>query len=231
MSGSCYYDLHIHSCLSPCAADDMTPSNIAGMATIKGLSIIALTDHNSGRNLPAMSKAAEEFGLAFVPGIEVTTVEEVHVLTYFKDLCTAVEFGDMLYASLPGISNRPDIFGCQILMDELDEPMGELDKLLLQATPFPITELTRMAVSAGGCAVPAHINRDSFSVFANLGFLPPGLFNTVEVCACLPCPSLDPSIQILHSSDAHQLGDISEPIRTTSLFHDAATLVDFINCL
>ena len=166
MSGG-FYDLHIHSCLSPCASDDMSPCNIAGMASIKGLSLISLTDHNSGRNLKAMDKVASEFGLIFIPGIEVTTVEEVHVLTYFKETNAAIEFGELLYNSLPDITNRPDIFGRQLIMDENDETAGELGKLLLQATPYSLEEIVGLTRDAGGCAVPAHINRDSFSVFAN----------------------------------------------------------------
>ena len=224
-----YYDLHIHSCLSPCASDDMTPSNIAGMASIKGLSIISLTDHNTGRNLSAMAKAASEFGLVFIPGIEATSIEEVHVLTYFKEVFDAVTFGDMIYDSLPDIPNRPDIFGHQVIMNDNDEPAGELNKLLLQATPFSIDELTQLAVKSGGCAIPAHINRDSFSVLANLGFLPSGLFQAVEVSSGLPCPSLDPYLYILHSSDAHNLGDISEPLHTIKNIHNSTQFVDYVN--
>jgi len=224
-----YYDLHIHSCLSPCASDDMTPANIAGMAHIKGLSLIALTDHNAGHNLPAMAKAAREYGLIFVPGIEVTTVEEVHVLTYFADVDAAVTFGKTLYTALPDIQNRPDIFGNQIVMDKADNKTGTLDKLLLQATPFSVDDIVRMAKSNGGCAVPAHINRDSFSIFANLGFLPPKLFGCVEVAKGLPCPDLDTSLEVLHSSDAHNLGTISEPLETLDSISDAKEFVYFVN--
>lgn len=224
-----YYDLHIHSCLSPCASDDMSPSNIAGMASIKGLSLVSLTDHNSGRNLKAMSKAASEFELVFIPGIEVTTIEEVHVLTYFKDVQTAVEFGDMLYKALPDISNRPDIFGHQIIMDENDRPAGFLDKLLLQSAPFSIEEIVRLVSDAGGCTVPAHINRESFSLLANLGFMPPGLFRAAEVSLNLPCPVLGVPVFIFHSSDAHSLGDISEPAQSLSSIHNPSDFVDFIN--
>ena len=224
-----YYDLHIHSCLSPCASDDMSPCNIAGMASIKGLSLISLTDHNSGRNLKAMDKAASEFGLIFIPGIEVTTVEEVHVLTYFKETNAAFEFGELLYNSLPDIANRPDIFGRQLIMDENDEAAGELSKLLLQATPFSLEEIVGLTRDAGGCAVPAHINRDSFSVFANLGFLPPDIFRAAEVSAGLPCPALDSSVYILHSSDAHNLEDISEPIHRLDFIHKPSTFIDFLS--
>ncbi len=224
-----YYDLHIHSCLSPCASDDMTPANIAGMAHLKGLSLIALTDHNAAHNLQAMAKAAAEYGLIFIPGIEVNTSEEVHVLTYFADVDAAVTFGETLYDALPDIQNRPDIFGNQIIMDESDNIKGRLSKLLLQAVPFSLDDILRMAKAAGGCAVPAHINRDSFSLLANLGFLPPKLFGCVEVAKGLPCPDLDSNLTVLHSSDAHELGAISEPIETLSGIFNAKDFIDFVN--
>jgi len=224
-----YYDLHIHSCLSPCASDDMTPANIAGMAHIKGLSLIALTDHNSGRNLPAMAKAAAEYDLIFVPGIEVTTSEEVHVLTYFKDVGAALDFGETLYASLPNIPNRPDIFGNQFIMDENDAVAGTLKKLLLQAVPYTLDDVAEMAKAAGGCAVPAHINRDSFSVLANLGAMPHGLFPFAEVAENIPCPPLHERCHILHSSDAHDLGAVSEPVHALEGVSSAREFVDFVN--
>jgi PHP family Zn ribbon phosphoesterase len=201
----------------------MTPANIAAMAHIKGLSLISLTDHNSGCNLKAMSVEAQKYGLIFVPGIEVTTREEVHVLTYFASLDAAVNFGDMIYDSLPCILNKPEIFGEQIVMDENDCRTGTLDKLLIQASSFTIDDIVNMAKDAGACAVPAHINRDSFSVFANLGFLPPGLFSCVEI-APMPCPALGTEYKTLHSSDAHNLGDIAEPVNSL----DISTPLDFI---
>lgn len=224
-----YYDLHIHSCLSPCASDEMTPANIAGMAHIKGLSLIALTDHNAAQNLQAMAKAAAEYGLVFIPGIEVNTSEEVHVLTYFAEVDAAVTFGETLYDALPDIQNRPDIFGNQMIMDASDNTKGILSKLLLQVVPFSIDDIVRMAKASGGCAVPAHINRDSFSLLANLGFLPPGLFGCVEVVKNLPCPDLDSRLKVLHSSDAHELGAISEPIEMFNGIINAKDFIDFVN--
>lgn len=224
-----HYDLHIHSCLSPCASDDMTPANIAGMAHIKGLSLIALTDHNAGHNLPAMAKAADEYGLILIPGIEVNTSEEVHVLTYFADIDTAVAFGQTLYDALPDIANRPHIFGNQLIVDEADRRIGSLSKLLLQAVPFSLDDTVRMVKAAGGCTVPAHINRDSFSVLSNLGFLPPGLFGCVEVSKSLPCPELNGAYKILYSSDAHDLGSISEPIETLNNLNNAKEFIDYVN--
>lgn len=226
---SVYYDLHIHSCLSPCASDDMTPANIAAMAHLKGLSLISLTDHNAGDNLAVMSVEAEKYGLVFVPGIEVTSREEVHVLAYFPETGPAVEFAGIVYDSLPCIGNRPDIFGNQIIMGGDDRATGTLGKLLLQASAFSLEEIVRMVKQAGGCSVPAHINRDSFSVFANLGFMPPNLFKCVEVSKNLPCPPLDPGLKVLHSSDAHYLGDISEPQNSLPDITDPQSFITYLD--
>jgi hypothetical protein len=207
-----FYDLHIHSCLSPCADDDMTPVHIARMARLKGLGMISLTDHNSGGNLAAMDAAAREAGLVFVPGVEATSREEAHILIYFAALGEALRFTGNLYDSLSDIVNRPELFGRQLRIDQNDEPGGELPKLLLQATPYSVDELAAMAHAAGGAAVAAHVNRDSFSVISNLGFIPPGLFNYIEIAQGLPCPGLCDPYKALYSSDAHSLGAISEPV-------------------
>jgi 3',5'-nucleoside bisphosphate phosphatase len=220
-----YYDLHIHSCLSPCADDDMTPANIAGMARLKGLGMISLTDHNTGGNLIAMDKAARENGLVFVPGVEATSREEVHILIYFASLSEALRFTRDLCDSLPETANRPELFGRQLLIGEDDQPAGELTKLLLQATPYSVDELALRAQAAGGVAVPAHINRDSFSIISNLGFLPPGLFKTVEITQGLPSPDIGDSCHILHSSDAHNLGSISEAVHSLSGVKTAKDLI------
>jgi hypothetical protein len=207
----------------------MTPLNIAGMAHVKGLSLISLTDHNTGGNLKAMSAAAEKYGLIFVPGIEVTTREEVHVLTYFADIERAVRFGEMVYGSLPDISNRPDIFGEQIIVDGNDVRSGVLERLLLQASAFSIDDIVRLAREAGGGAVPAHINRDSFSVLSNLGFIPENLFSCVETAGGLPCPAIDPAYKILRSSDAHELGDILEPLNMLCGISCADDFISYIS--
>lgn len=223
-----YYDLHIHSCLSPCADDDMTPVNIAAMARLKGLGIIALTDHNTGGNLIAMDRAARDNGLIFVPGVEASSREEVHVLVYFSDLSAALHFTQKLYNSLPDIQNRPELFGHQLLVGENEQPMGELSKLLLQSTPYSVEELAMMAREAGGVAVPAHVNRESFSIISNLGFIPPGIFTGVEVARDLPYPLFKTPYKILCSSDAHNLGGISEATHDLSDVKTAEALISFL---
>lgn len=208
----CAVDLHLHSCLSPCADDDMTPNNIAGMAYVKQLDCIAVTDHNTALNLPAVQKVADAMGVVLLPGIEVTSREEVHVLTYFPTVDDAVDFGVMVYEHLPPLPNNKAIFGNQLILDEEDEVTGELDKLLIQATDLSIEEIARRCECAGGLCVAAHINRSSNSLLANLGFLPPRpVFAALEVYRAAPAPGVDTgTYKILYASDAHRLGDMSE---------------------
>ncbi len=165
-------DLHIHSCLSPCGSEDMTPNNIVNMSRLKGLDAIAVSDHNSAKNLPAAAELANRAGILFLPAIEVQTREEVHVLAYLPTVETALELGEFLYARLLPIPNREDLFGPQIIMNENDEETGR------ERAPAPSVGGSdhRRACSKvkalGGAAVPAHINKRSFSMIHVLGFIP-----------------------------------------------------------
>ncbi|MDO4744264.1 MAG: PHP domain-containing protein [Clostridia bacterium] len=208
-----YYDLHVHSCLSPCGDEDMTPNNIVNMACLLGLDMIALTDHNSAGNVRAVQKAAEG-KIRFVPGIEVTTAEEVHTLCYFSDVESAEDMGEFLKRHMQGIKNRPDIFGRQLIMNADDEIMGEEENLLISAVNLDVYEVQKAAKERGGIFVPAHIDRSSYSVLANLGFLPPDLpVDGIEITEAGLCEHKQKyeNYAILTSSDAHYLGDISEP--------------------
>ena len=208
-----FTDLHIHTCLSPCGDNDMTPGNVLGMAKLKGLDAVAISDHNSARNLPAAQVIADAYDLLLVPAIEITTSEEVHMLGYFPDVKTAVDFGEMLKIHLPPKKNKPGLFGEQRVMNEDDEIIAEEDALLIGATDLPLKECAALVRSVGGVPVPAHINRGSNGLLVNLGLMPEEpVFTTVEVWRHLPCP-MEPveGRHVLHSSDAHYLGDISEP--------------------
>lgn len=208
-----YVDLHIHSCLSPCADDDMTPANICGMAHIKGLDAIAVTDHNTARNLPYIKEAADYYRLILLPGLEVTTREEVHLLGYFPTVEAAVEAGEVFSSHLPKMPNRPEFFGRQLIMNTDDEVMGEENRMLIGATDLDLTECTEIIRRMGGAAVPAHINRGANGLLVNLGLMPEEPhFPTVEVARHLPIqPRVLEGRTVLHSSDAHQLGAILEP--------------------
>lgn len=212
-----YYDFHIHSCLSPCGDNDMTPQNISAMAKLKGLNIIALTDHNSCLNCVAMEEAVKSRGLIFVPGMEVCTSEEVHVVCLFPDMATAMKFGEKIYRRIPDIRNRPHVFGYQFVVGENDDICAEETRLLTNALDLTIDRLEKAVAAAGGFSFPAHIDRPSFSIISNLGGIPDNCsFPVVEVRDPWGYPSLEERYpQLLTrstviNSDAHNLADISE---------------------
>ncbi len=222
--GSFSYDLHIHSCLSPCGSDDNTPCNIAGMAAVQGLNIFALTDHNTAKNCPAAMAAAEQYGVLCIPGLEVTTAEEVHVVCLFSSLEAALCFDDEIYHHLIKVKNNTEIFGHQYIYGLNDEIVGEEENLLINATDIEFSKLFPMAEAHGGVAFPAHIDKDAYSLFSNLGFIPPECtFKTVEVKNPAKLTELVGSFpylnncMVLTNSDAHYLEHINPPKNTIDL--------------
>ena len=212
-----YCDLHIHSCLSPCADDDMTPWNLVGMARVKGLDVIALTDHNTALNTPEAVAAGEAYGVQVIPGVEITSREEVHILGYFSSVQDALAAGDTVYAHLPQVENQPALFGNQIIIGPDDAPSGTLGKLLINATDLSVAEVCALVRSFGGVPVPAHINRGANGMIGALGLMPflPE-YPVVEVYPGVACPAYATKGRfVLHSSDAHRLEDLQE--RTFSL--------------
>lgn len=196
---------------------------------LKGLGLVAVTDHNTARNLPAAQKVADDCGLVLLPGLEITTAEEVHLLAYFPTVEAAVEMGDLIYDSLPPVRNKPEFFGEQLIMDEEDNVIGTLDKLLINACPFSIADLTRMIRKRNGVPVPAHINRTSNSLLANLGYIPAEEnFTTLEVYAPLPLDDfVDVSDRlVVHSSDAHDLLSIHEQEFSLDCPHDVEKVLE-----
>ena len=205
-------DLHIHSCVSPCAEDDVTPRNIVGMALVKGLELIALTDHNSTDNLPAIVSEAGRRGLAVLPGMELESLEGVHVLAYFRALDAAMAFGSVIRGLLPNTPNMPAFFGNQLIVNARDQLVGKVDNLLVQPLNAPLDQLTDMVITAGGLAVPAHVNRPGSGLLAIKGVIPPGApYSALEVWRSAPVDKKAVAGYLnLYSSDAHRLGDISE---------------------
>lgn len=209
-----FCDLHLHSCLSPCADDDMTPWNMVGMAKIKGLDVIAITDHNTVLNVEDAMAAGAEYGVQVIPGMEITSREEVHMLAYFYDLQSALRAGDEVYAHLPDTRNNPALFGNQIIMRNGDTPSGTLDKLLINATDLNVDEVCALVRRHNGIAIPAHINRGNNGMIGALGLMPflPE-YPVVEVYAAIACPVYATEGRfLLHSSDAHHLEDIQERV-------------------
>ena len=232
------YDLHIHSCLSPCGDMDMTPNNIAGMAMIKELNIIALTDHNSARNAPALIKAAQEFGIIVLPGMELTTEEEVHVVCLFAEEEDALAFDSYVYERLIKIKNKPKVFGEQIIMNELDEPVGEEEYLLINATTIPFHGVYDAVTAHNGIMIPAHLDKSTTSLISNLGMVPPdSRFTCAEVKDLTKLHGLikaNPYLEkcrIISDSDAHYLEDISEPVHTLAFPDDHPTKREILDAL
>lgn len=214
MTMELFCDLHIHSCLSPCADEDMTPANICGMAFLKGLDVISVTDHNSALNLPYVKEAADAYGLVLLPGLEITTREEVHLLGYFPTVDQAVEAGAFFSSHLPSVSNVPELFGSQRIVDTADRLVGIEDRLLIGATDLSLLQCAQQIRAWGGIAVPAHINRGSNGLLINLGFMPQEpAFPVVETSLALPLEEGAAAGRVqLHSSDAHQLGGMLERV-------------------
>jgi PHP family Zn ribbon phosphoesterase len=148
----------------------MTPANIAAMAELAGYDVIALSDHNTVKNCRPAISAARQSPLLVLPAMELTTAEEAHVLCLFSDLDAAESFGEYVYSRLPDIENDPEFFGEQRLMDDTDGILGFEKKMLINATDIGINEISSLAESYGGIAIPAHIDRSSFSILSNLGY-------------------------------------------------------------
>lgn len=219
-----FYDLHLHSCLSPCGEDEMTPPNIANMAYLKGLDIIAITDHNSCRNVRAVVEAAAELPIVVIPGMELCTAEEIHMVCLFPTVEAAEAAGEAAEAALPNIFNDPAIFGNQEIRDREENLLGTVDKLLINATSISVDDTTAFVERYGGFCFPAHIDKAANSVLAAFGYLPEHLgFNTVEVArptvffATPQGEQIKQRCRIVTDSDAHRLGDISEAERTIVL--------------
>ncbi len=212
-----YYDFHLHSALSPCADNDMTPGNIAGMASLAGLNIAALTDHNSCRNCPSFFAAAKKYGLIPIAGMELTTSEDIHLVCLFSDLESALAFNDEIDSRRILILNRVDIFGEQFIFDENDEHVAAEEYFLPNATTVSLDEAPEIVKSYGGICYPAHIDRQANGIVATLGVFPENpVFFAAELHDLSKkeeyikrFPNLE-NIPILIGSDAHYLTDIRD---------------------
>lgn len=214
-----WYDLHIHSALSPCADRDMTPGNIVGMAKIKELDVIAVADHNAAGNLEAVSKVCKEYGIILIPAMELETREEFHNLCLFPTIEAAKEMEREVAKKLPPIRNDESVFGPQELFDEDDNVIGKTENLLSMACDIRIEDALLMVKELGGVLIPAHIDRPSYSIISNLGFIPRDFgINTAEVYNLEKLPEIKmihrylEDYKIISDSDAHNLGLINERV-------------------
>lgn len=226
-----YYDMHIHSALSPCGDNDMTPNNIVNMSIIKGLDVISVTDHNSCGNVRAVMEVAGD-RLLVIPGMEIETSEEVHVVCYFREITDCEKMHKEVKKHMPKIKNDEKIFGEQLYMNSEDEVIGREENLLVTATDLDIFEVFELAKKFNGVAIPAHIDRSSYSVLSNLGFIPPELeIPTVEITPKNRQKYEDEykKYNIISNSDAHYLEDIQEPLFFfENMSKNAQNIIEFL---
>ncbi len=210
-------DLHIHSALSPCGDMDMTPNNIVNMALLNGLKLIAVTDHNTVGNVRSVMECAQGKNLCVVPGMELETMEEAHFVCLFPAIEQAEEFMAFLEPYRVPIANRPDIFGEQAYMNGQDEVVWHEPNLLTTALGCSVYEAAPAVFSIGGVMVPAHVDKQAYSIISNLGMVPEDLeFTTIEISknatiqeVLSQWPYLE-KYRLITDSDAHYLWDMYE---------------------
>ncbi len=212
------YDFHIHSCLSPCGDSDMTPQNIVNMAKIMGYDVIALTDHNTSLNCPAVMELGKDVGLTVIPGMELCTAEEVHVVCLFDSLDGALSFSDYVQSTMPPVKNKPSVFGEQTIMDKNDNIIGTEERLLITASSINTHKAAEIVSQYGGICYPAHIDRSSFSIISNLGTIDESFgFTIAEIFDITKEKELKEKypylnkLKILSDSDAHYLENMRIP--------------------
>ena len=209
-------DLHVHTCLSPCADLSMGPRAIVAHAASNGLDVIGVCDHNSAENVPAVIRAARNRNIQVLPGMEVTSKEEVHLLALFDGAEQALRLQELVYRNLPG-RNNPEAFGLQPVVNEDQEVVGFNERLLAGATELSVEEVVASIHALEGLAIASHVDREAFGIIGQLGFIPAGL--ELDALELSPNTSVEQGeqrfarysrLRFLHSSDAHSLEDIGK---------------------
>jgi PHP family Zn ribbon phosphoesterase len=207
-------ELHVHTVLSPCAGVEMIPPLIVQTAIEQGINLIAITDHNSSENVPAMIKAAEGTNLTVLPGMELQTKEEVHSICLFDSFKNLEELQFLVDQTLPGLENNPDFFGEQFVVDETGAFIRRKEELLITSTTLSLEEAFHAVTDLGGLFIPAHVNRQAFGLIYHLGFIPPDIdWIAIEISrhiskenALITYPQLK-KFPIIQSGDVHFLSD------------------------
>ena len=212
-------DMHIHSVLSPCGDVEMSPSAIVETAKARGMDIIGLTDHNSTLNADVTRRLGEKVGLHVLMGAEVTTKEEVHCLAFMPTTEKLAEFQAFLDSRVIFFENDVDKFGYQLVVDEDENIIDEVPHLLINALDLPMLELQQEVYRMGGIFIPAHIDRPTFSLSSQLGFVPSGLrYHAMELSyyckrdgyKFLETHPWFSDLNFIQSSDAHFIPDIAK---------------------
>ena len=222
-------DLHIHTCLSPCAEIDMSPLAIVNTANKKGIDIIAVTDHNSAENVLAAQRASLGKDLTVLAGMEVASSEEAHIIALFNKVETVTALQDIVYANMLPIENDEKMYGEQIVANEHDEVIGFNKRLLIGGTMLPAQDVVNTIHSLGGLAVASHIDKEAFSIVSQLGFITKDMeFDALEMSSNLDRNTAEIAFQMynsyawISSSDAHYPEDIGK--RTVSFFMQEPTI-------
>jgi PHP family Zn ribbon phosphoesterase len=222
-------DLHIHTCLSPCGELAMSPRAVVEGAAAARLDIIAVTDHNTLENAAAVITAARGTGLAVLPGIELTTAEEAHILGLFGAGADVGPFQAEVFRNLPDLPAKRKFVDDQVLVDAEDYVTGFSPRCLFGATLFSAREAVDLIHAHGGLAVASHIDRESFSLVSQLGFIPAGLgLEAVEIspragaAAAREAYGIGPELAVVRFSDAHKPDEIGAA--TTDFLVAAPTL-------
>lgn len=208
-------DLHIHSSLSACGENILSPQNILKKAEQSGLNLIAITDHNATTHSVLLKKIRKNSPVNIIMGIELTTREEIHLLAYFPDEESMVKMERKIDECLPRFLNNPSFFGDQLVYNQYGEII-EIDHLLRQnALQIGLDEMITFVHSLEGIAIPAHINRDHASIKSQIGFLDPDSnFDAVEVTRFewlkkkYKLGDLLGGFPVISGSDSHFLEDI-----------------------
>ena len=208
--------MHIHSCLSPCGDWDMSPKRIVKKSREVGLDLIAICDHNTVENAEVVIREGEKQGVRVLPGMEVCSKEEVHILALFEDMAQALEMQSFVYANLSG-ENNPEVFGCQVVANENDEVLAENPRLLIGATRLGLYDIVEETHNLGGLSICCHVDRPAYGVINQLGFIPADLaLDGVEVSRHIKLADAQRKISgiekfsCITTSDAHFLDDIGK---------------------
>jgi len=207
-------DLHIHTCLSPCGDLEMSPQSIIQQAKTRNIDLIGICDHNTAENVPALKKAADKLQIQVLPGMEVTTQEEVHILALFNTIASVLELQKTIYKNLPG-ENDEKTFGMQVAVNERGEVLHFNKHLLIGATILSLDKIVQLIHSMGGLAIASHIDKSAFSIISQLGFIPDNIkLDALEVS---PLTSVEeaqkrykPELPLVCFSDAHFLKEIGQ---------------------
>ena len=200
-------DLHLHTCLSPCADEKMQATAIVQQAMKMGLDMIGICDHNSAENVAAVMKAGLREGLSVIGGMEITSREEAHILGLFEAERDLMQMQAVVYENLPG-ENYEESFGPQTVVDEWDQVVGANHRLLIGATTLTVEQIVEAIHRQSGLAIASHVDRERFSLIGQLGFIPKGLsLDAVEVSRPTSI-NQEYDYPVVIFSDAHFLEDI-----------------------